>query len=506
MAKVLIVDDEVRIRATFAEFLEDCGHSVVTAEDGNEAKKHLITEIVSNNLIPAEPIEIVLCDMIMPNCNGSELFQWMQENKLSHIPFVCISGKSDSQDVMNITTQGAFDFLSKPLHDLRELQAVVERAVNTSQRQGLISLATQQPETLRPTLPIPSLVGRSPKFLKIAQMIARVAAMDTTVLITGESGTGKEVVARSLHEASPRKDGPFVAVNCAAIPPSLIESELFGHEKGAFTGAISSKTGRFTQANKGTLFLDEIGELDISLQSKLLRVIQERAVEPVGCRKSHQVDVRIITATNRNLEAMVNNNLFRSDLLFRLQVYPIHLPPLRERKEDILPLSRHLASKIADRLKMQPPSLTKDAFQKLLQYSWPGNIRELENTIERAMIERRHGGIILPEDIRISQVPALHEETPSPTPPHAQSETENDSTSPRTSSSTQNPSTDSQQINENEFVIRIPTDELSWNAIELKALNQVLLLTQGNISKAAQILHLSRSHLRSRLRLHGIGK
>ncbi len=504
MAKVLIVDDEVRIRATFAEFLEDCGHTVITAEDGNEAKKHLLAETIGENIIPLAPIEIVLCDMIMPNCSGSELFQWMQENKLSHIPFVCISGKSDSQDVMNITTQGAFDFLSKPLHDLRELQAIVERAVNTSQRQGLISLTTTQSETLRPALPIQSLVGRSPKFLKVAQMIARVAAMDTTVLITGESGTGKEVVARALHEASQRKDGPFVAVNCAAIPHSLIESELFGHEKGAFTGAISHKTGRFTQANKGTLFLDEIGELDISLQSKLLRVIQERAVEPVGSTKSHHVDVRIITATNRNLEDMVANNLFRSDLLFRLQVYPIRLPPLRERKEDILPLSRHLASKIAERLKIPSPSLTKDAFQKLLQYSWPGNIRELENTIERAMIERRHGGIILSEDIHISSN-SQPQNNPSP---QSDIHIEADHTAygqkehlPGSAHSNFTHPSES-----NEFVVRIPSQELSWNAIELRVLSQTLQLTQGNISKAAQILQLSRSHLRSRLRFHGIGK
>jgi DNA-binding NtrC family response regulator len=487
MAKVLIVDDEVRIRATFAEYLEDCGNTVVTAADGEEAKKHLLAELPPHLGITTDPIDIVLCDMIMPNCSGAMLFQWMQENSLTHIPFVCISGKSDTQDVMNITTLGAFDFLSKPLNDLRELQAVVERAASSTAHQGLISLQYPSTETAFPASPIQSLVGRSPKFLKVAQMIARVATMDTTVLITGESGTGKEMVARALHNTSARKNNPFVAVNCAAIPSALIESELFGHEKGAFTGAVATKIGRFMQANKGTLFLDEIGEMDISLQSKLLRVIQERAVEPVGSTQSHRIDVRIITATNRNLEKMVDENTFRSDLLFRLQVYPIRLPPLRERKEDILPLCRQLASKIADRLKISLPSLTKDAFQKLLQHSWPGNIRELENTIERAMIERRHGGVILPEDIHFSE-----------------------SYSPE-KNITERPDEETHQAivplaNENNFTLSIPQNLLSWNTIEFKTLTRVLEMSQGNISKAAQTLQIPRSHLRSRLRFHGIGK
>ncbi len=512
MAKVLIVDDEVRIRATFAEFLEDCGNSVVTAEDGDAAKKHLLIETTTDPTIPIDPIDIVLCDMIMPNCDGTQLFRWMQENGLSHIPFVCISGRSDSQDVMDITTQGAFDFLSKPLHDLRELQSIVERAVNTSQHQGVISLAIPPAESNRPVSPIQSLVGRSPKFLKVAQMIARVAGMDTTVLITGESGTGKEVVARALHNASQRKDGPFVAVNCAAIPSTLIESELFGHEKGAFTGAVASKTGRFTQAHRGTLFLDEIGELDISLQSKLLRVIQERAVEPVGSTKSHRVDVRIITATNRDLEAMVAASAFRSDLLFRLQVYPINLPPLRDRKEDILPLCRHLSTKIAERLKIPQPGLTKDAFQKLLQHVWPGNIRELENTMERAMIERRHGGIIFPEDIHFStQGNTSDTGSQSNNLLNAQIQREFGRTSssqsiegawPTSTPPSNHQSTSSQP----HFVVHVPFDSLSWDAIELRVLTQILEMADGNISKAAKLLHISRSHLRSRLRFHAIGK
>jgi two-component system nitrogen regulation response regulator NtrX len=494
MAHILIVDDEIGIRTTFAEFLEDCGHTTLTAEDGEAAKRILLTESAKKK---NSSFDIILCDMVMPHCGGAALFQWMQNTGFAHIPFVCISGRSDSQDVMAITKNGAFDFISKPLGDLRELQSVVERAVtSTIPHHGLISL-TESSEPTSQASALSSLVGRSPKFLKVAQMIARVAATDTTVLITGESGTGKEVVARAIHNSSNRKNEPFVAVNCAAIPSTLIESELFGYEKGAFTGATQSKSGRFTQANKGTIFLDEIGELDIALQSKLLRVIQERAVEPVGSTKLVNINVRILSATNRDLDQMVTEGKFRNDLLFRLRVYPISLPALRERKGDILPLIRHLSSKIAAKMNIVPPALTKDAFQKLLAYSWPGNIRELENTIERALIERANGGVILPQDIHVSEL--SHTIT----------------TADVLSTHTQMPATIGTPLSSNretaastdgDFVLKISQSNLSWNSIEQQVLTHILELSNNNVSQAAKLLDINRSHLRSRLRFHRLGK
>jgi two-component system response regulator AtoC len=519
MAKVLIVDDEARIRSAFAEFLEDCGHIVLTAENGEIAKSVLRTESPTDPATREDAISIVLCDLVMPECGGDELFEWMRANNFGHIPFVCISGHSEMQDVMSIIQKGAMDFIAKPISDLNELQHIVERAVSfSSHPQGLISLIPQA-SLPQQASPVANLVGRSPKLLKVAQMIARVAHLNTTVLITGESGTGKEVVARAIHTQSPRKHHPFVAVNCAAIPTNLIESELFGYEKGAFTGAVQSKAGKFAQAHRGTIFLDEIGELDISLQSKLLRVIQERAIEPVGSTRSINIDVRIIAATNRDLEKMVSEGKFRSDLLFRLRVYPIILPPLRDRKEDILPLIRHLASKICTRMNIELPALTKEAFQKLLAHSWPGNIRELENTIERALIERAHRGVVLPEHIHIlnwadepassstlsqSHTPAPHRSAPvAPVPapssaPHLPPPPSEWEERPQEHATV--------EISAEHFSVSIPRHQLSWNALESSILKQILTMADGNISQAAKLLDLPRSHLRSRLRFHGLGK
>jgi DNA-binding NtrC family response regulator len=384
-ARILVIDDEPAIRGSLTKFLRDRkGHHVDAAVDGVEAWERL----------EGADYDLVLTDLVMPRMNGLELIERARA-ELPEVPIIVLSGRAVFRDVVDAMRAGAYDFIAKPVEDLEELAAVVDRAlerrrlVAENENLRVTNLALQ--EALGTAAPADEIVGESREFRRALKDAEVVAPTDSTVLVRGETGTGKELVARLVHRLSPRRDQPLVIVNCAAIPATLIESELFGHEKGAFTGAIQRKRGRFELAHAGTIFLDEVGDIPLETQVKLLRVLQEQAFERVGGGQTLQVNVRLIAATNRDLEAMVHQKAFRADLFYRLNVFPITLPPLRQRVEDIPPLALHFARKHAARMRRQLKGIAPEALERLQAYPWPGNVRELENIIERAVILCRDG-------------------------------------------------------------------------------------------------------------------
>jgi two-component system response regulator HydG len=369
--KALIVDDDATLRLTVKTVLQSKGFQVLEAADGQIA-----VDIVQN----VKDIGIVILDVNMPRMNGLDALVKIKEINPSVFCIVA-TAYSNMNDAIKSIRLGAYDYLQKPVESdkLLRLLANATEANNMVVEASFSSPQLQFDEGR-------TMIGSSGTLQRVFEVIHRLSKVDTSVLIRGESGTGKELVARALHFNSPRKNGPFVAVNCAAIPESLIESELFGHEKGSFTGADKKKIGRFQQADGGTIFLDEIGDISLSMQVKLLRVLQERVVQAVGSSLDTKIDVRIVTATHRPLEKMVQEHQFRSDLLFRLNVLPINLPPLRERKDDIPSLTNHLIKKFNKSHKRKIEGIEHEALVKLISFDWPGNIRELENTIERAFI------------------------------------------------------------------------------------------------------------------------
>jgi DNA-binding NtrC family response regulator len=368
---VLIVDDEVKFVEVLSVALKGFGYRVLTANDGAQALK----------LFEADPAEVVLTDLRMPGMSGGDLLKELRR-RAPDVPVIIMTAYSSLKDAVNLAKEGAFDYLAKPL-EIDALEATLRNAARLYD-------AIRDNERLRDELAgrysFANLVGKSPAFKRVLAAISELSESKANVLITGESGTGKEMVARAIHFNSPNRDGPFVAVNCAAIPEGLLESELFGHKKGAFTGALSNRIGRFAQADHGTLFLDEIGDMSLSLQAKILRAIQERIFEPVGSSESQTVDLRIIAATNKNLRTAVSEGKFRDDLFYRLNVFPIALPPLRERADDIPALARHFLSGLSGATGKRIEEFSKDALDAMCAFSWPGNIRELQNCVERAVI------------------------------------------------------------------------------------------------------------------------
>src|SRR3954453_17493097 len=351
--------------------LEAQGHTVVEARDQREAEAALIA---SN---PA----VVLSDLRLPEGDASGVLRASKEHD-PQLPVIGMTAFGSIQDAVAAMKEGALDFLAKPV-DPDHLLLMVERAL--AQRR----LATENmilKDELAQRRGAPLIVGDDAKLKQVSQALHRAAATDTTVLLEGESGTGKELFARALHALSPRNDGPFVAINCAAIPETLLETELFGHEKGAFTGATSRKPGKFELAHRGTLFLDEIGDLPLPLQAKILRALEEKRFERVGGTVSLQVDVRVVAATNRNTKAAVAARQYREDLYFRLSVFPITIPPLRDRQDDIPMLAKYFIERFCRDLNKKPMSLASSAIEELRAYQWPGNVRELQNCIERAVI------------------------------------------------------------------------------------------------------------------------
>ena len=368
---VLIVEDKDSLRAMLRHALEAHGHAVVEARDEPEAVQQLRQ---------ARPV-VVLTDLKLPVGDGFGVLRAAKELD-PELQVVVMTAYGSIQDAVTAMKEGAMDFLAKPI-DPDHLLLMVERAI--AQRRILTEYILLK-EELAERRGAPRIIGEDPKLRQVSQQLHRAAATDATVLLEGESGTGKELFARALHVLSPRNDGPFVAINCAAIPETLLETELFGYEKGAFTGAAARKPGRFELAHRGTLFLDEIGDLPLALQAKILRALEEKQFERVGGTQSLHVDVRVVAATNRELKKRVAERQFREDLYFRLSVFPIQIPPLRERTDDILILARHFVEKFCRDLNKKELTLAPAAIDELQAYPWPGNVRELQNCIERAVI------------------------------------------------------------------------------------------------------------------------
>lgn len=368
MPNILVIDDEKSIRNSLKEVLEYEKHTVDLAMEGMEG-----LELFKNN-----QYDVVLCDIKMPKMDGIEVLEKIFEIS-SEVPVIMISGHGNIDTAVEAIKKGAFDFIEKPL-DLNRLLITIRNAMDKS------SLITEAKVLKRKVSKTHEMVGESKAIRQVKEMIERVAPTDARVLITGKNGTGKELVARWLHERSNRSTQPFVEVNCAAIPSELIESELFGHEKGSFTSAIKQRKGKFEQANGGTLFLDEIGDMSLSAQAKVLRALQENRITRVGSDKDIIVDVRIIAATNKNIKEEIEKNRFREDLYHRISVILIDIPTLSERKEDIPLLAEHFNQIICDEYGMSPKSITEDAIKELQKISWTGNIREFRNVLERLII------------------------------------------------------------------------------------------------------------------------
>ncbi|MEI7894163.1 MAG: sigma-54 dependent transcriptional regulator [Myxococcales bacterium] len=365
--QVLIVDDEPNLRKILQAQLTRDGYDVLTAENGEKGLAAL----------REHHIDLVITDLKMPKVDGMTLLrEALREDP--ELPVVVITAHGTVDTAVEALKTGAFDYLTKPF-DKDEVRQIVAKALKTRELRGADAITAAPGARF-------GIIGSSTGITDLYAVLERVAATPTTVLITGESGTGKELVARALHEHSTRRDRPLIKVNCAAIPKELIESELFGYERGAFTGAVASKPGRFELANSGTLFLDEVGEIPIEMQVKLLRVLQESEFERVGGIKTIRVDVRLVAATNRDLKKLIANGVFREDLFYRLNVVPMRIPALRERASDIPLLVDHFVRKFNERLKKGVAGVDLDALDVLCAYSWPGNIRELENVIERAIL------------------------------------------------------------------------------------------------------------------------
>ena len=455
---VLVIDDEELYRKALERILARVGHRVSCARDATEAMA----------VVTAEPVDLVLCDVRMPGINGLELVRQIREVH-PDVPCIVITGYGSPEQSVEALRAGAFWYLEKPF-DQGSLD-VVRRLVEQAIEHGRLKAENRQLQRqLRHRYRFENIVGTSGALREALEIVEKVADTDSTVLITGESGTGKELFARALHYNSARADRPLVTVNCGAIPEELLESELFGHVRGAFTSAVSHREGRFARAHGGTIFLDEIGDMSANLQVKLLRVLQERTFEPVGSSKPIEVDVRVVAATHQDLELAIRERRFREDLFYRLNVIPIEVPPLRARREDIPELARHFLERINGDKGKQVEGFTDDALAGLAAHDWPGNVRELENLIERLIIFRGEGRIgieDLPANVARDSAPALAGSTPA-----------------------------------------LPPSGLDFNDVvdrfESELIRQALERTGGNKQQAAQLLGLNRTTLHEKMKKKGL--
>ena len=383
--KILVVDDDSNFLKLIRMRLELASYEVTTAMNEDEA----IAKVRGETFI------VSIVDLKLAHRDGISLMEEMHSIN-PYMPIIILTAHGSIESAVEAMRKGAFNFLNKPF-DPEELLLQIEKAM---ENQRLASEVRRLEELLNQRYHFQNIIARSGKMQKVLELVSRIAGTDSTIYISGESGTGKEVIAKAIHLASERRDKPFVAINCAAIPETLLESELFGHEKGAFTDAKRTYQGLFVQSHQGTIFLDEIGDMSRSIQAKLLRVLQEKKFYPLGSGRPVEVDVRVIVATNKDLEAGVKNGSFREDLFYRIHVVPIDLPPLRERKEDIPPLAEHFLKEIGPRMKKEIKGISAEAMQKLMLYDWPGNVRELENTIEHAVAITQNDvigeGVVLP--------------------------------------------------------------------------------------------------------------
>ena len=368
--KILVVDDDANFLELVRIRLEVSGYEVITAADEDEA--------LAKTTEGAPDLAIV--DLRLARTDGISLMGQLQAIN-PYLPIIILTAHGSIESAVEAVKKGAYNFLNKPF-DPEELLLQVEKAL---ENRRLVAEVKRLEGLLEDKYHFKNIIARSEKMRLILDLVARVAPTDSTIFISGESGTGKELIARAVHLSSTRKDGPFVTVNCAAIPETLLESELFGYEKGAFTDAKKNHKGMFVRAHTGTIFLDEIGDMPLALQAKLLRVLQEKKVTPLGSGKPHDIDVRVITATNKIIKEMIREGAFREDLYYRIHVVPIEIPPLRDRKEDIPLLAEHFLEEISGRMKKEVKGLSAMAMQKLMLHDWPGNVRELENSIEHAV-------------------------------------------------------------------------------------------------------------------------
>jgi two-component system response regulator AtoC len=490
--RVLIADDEINIRRVLEAILRRDGYDVVTAANGDEALAGM-----------SRGVSTVITDLKMPGLDGMGLLRRLSV-EYPDVPVIMITAHGSVENAVEAVKLGAFDYVEKPF-DQEQIRQIVAKALRTH----MLSRRDARPEdpTVRGRF---RLVGESAAIRQVYQVVEKVADTPSTVLITGESGTGKELVARALHENSSRRSGPFIKINCAAIPKTLMESELFGYEKGAFTGAVGSKPGRFELAHGGSLFLDEIGEIPVEMQVKLLRVLQESEFERVGGIKTIKVDVRLITATNRTLVAEIATGGFRDDLYYRLNVVPIHLPPLRERREDISLLVDHFMARFNDRLKKQVTGVEAEAMDRLASHQWPGNIRELENVIERTILFCE-GPLI-----RLADLPGELGGTPNQamSPPGLPGMEERSSAVLAASSSSgtlpalnpppaASPPTSIPPVGEEvgslKEAVRVETERVERELIQ-RALDE----TAGNVTQAARKLQISRKSLQTKMKELGL--
>jgi two-component system nitrogen regulation response regulator GlnG len=429
-------------------------------------------------LVDREPPDVVLLDVMLPDISGLEAFLKIKQMD-SRLPVIFITAGGSSDTAIEAVKLGAYDYLLKPL-DIAKVRALVLQALETRLR---VATPVRAPESTGEDDSAfgDQMVGRSPQILEVYKSIGRVASQDVTVLIRGESGTGKELIARAIYHHSQRSQAPFLAVNCAALPDSLLESELFGHEKGAFTGADRQRIGKFEQCTGGTIFLDEVGDMSPLVQSKLLRLLQEQRFERVGGNRTIQTDVRIIAATHRDLEAMSNDGQFRSDLYYRLNGFTISVPPIRERGEDIVLLIERLFTVFAKQLGKDVQGIAPDAMQLLVDYSWPGNVRELQSAIRRALLQTTGSVLLtsaLPEEIRAGDVRETNRASAVPTAATGIVE---------------------RLI---ETRLRANTSDLyaeTLSAMEMYLLTRVLQMTGGNQSQTARILGITRGSLRNKI-------
>lgn len=383
LIKILVIDDDDSGREALTMLLKSAGYAVASAATGGEA-----LELIDQNLY-----QVIVSDLFLPDTSGFDILQNVQKTSPT-TEVIVVTGHASAQSAVRAMKEGAFDYITKPI-DFDELKIVVLKAL---EKQKLLSENSYLRRQLQGRFEFSNIIGSSPAMNLVFERMSRIVKTDSTVLVTGESGTGKELVARALHYNGTRRERPFVAVNCSAIPETLLESELFGHVRGAFTGAIKDKPGKFEVANHGTIFLDEIGTLPHHLQAKLLRVLQEQEVERVGGTKPIKLHVRVISATNADLEDMVKRGEFREDLFYRLNVIPLHLPPLRERQQDIAFLTAFFLEKQCRLMGRQLCTITKQALEALERYTWPGNVRELENLIER-MVALTDATVLTVDDI-----------------------------------------------------------------------------------------------------------
>ncbi|MHC4662578.1 MAG: sigma-54-dependent transcriptional regulator [Planctomycetota bacterium] len=447
--KILVVDDDKSLRDLLSIVLTSSGYEVVTRDSGAAALE----------IMESDKFGCVIQDLKMPGMDGITLLSKIKETR-ARLPVIIITAFSSWDTAVEAMRLGAYDYIKKPF-DNDTIRAVVARALEQKRLSELPDADKYQ---------VRDIVGSSPEIQKVQELVKRIAATDATVLITGESGSGKELVARALHHNSLRNSGPFISVNCGAFSENLLESELFGHIKGAFTGAVADKKGFFSIADGGTLFLDEVGELANATQVKLLRVIEERRFMPLGSSKEHSVDVRFVAATNRNLAELVAEGRFRNDLYYRLNVIPINVPPLCDRKSDIAMLAGHFLRKYAKSMRQDVVSITEPAMQTLLGYEWPGNVRELENVIQRAVAFATGSSIEmvdLPQTVERQEKPAA-------------------------------------------LTVSIPENGIGLAEtladIERSYIQEALIMTDENLTKAAELLGMSFRSMRYKVKKLGLRK